>query len=103
MPIIKSAVKRMKQTVKRHERNVGVKRDIKSAVKAFMVAPSAASLSAAQSEIDTAVKKKLLKKATASRRKAGLAKIAKTAGVSLASTKTAPKKKSVAKKPVAKK
>ena len=41
MPIIKSAVKRMKQTAKRRERNIGIKKDIKAAVKAFVAAPSA--------------------------------------------------------------
>lgn len=95
MPIIKSAIKRMKQTAKRRERNVGIKRDIKGAVKAFVAKPSAEKLSAAQSELDTAVKKGLLKKATASRRKAGLARAAKAAGVKLGA--------SAAKKPVAKK
>ena len=89
MPIIKSAVKRMKQTAKRRERNVATKRDIKSAVKAFMAKPTAAALSSAQSEIDTAVKKGLLKKATAARRKASLSKVAKEAGVKLATTKKA--------------
>lgn len=102
MPIIKSAVKRMKQTAKRRDRNVGIKRDIKSAVKAFMTKPTSEGLSAAQSEIDTAVKKKLIKKATASRRKAGLAKTAKEAGVKMpvaAKKTTAPK---AAAKPAAK-
>ena len=105
MPIIKSAIKRMKQTAKRRERNVGIKRDIKGAVKAFTTKPSAAGLSAAQSEIDTAVKKGLLKKATASRRKAGLAKLAKASGVTFeakaakAPAKAAPAKKAVAAKP----
>lgn len=99
MPIIKSAIKRMKQTAKRRERNVGIKRDIKDAVKAFVAAPTAAGLSAAQSEIDTAVKKGLLKKATASRRKAGLSKIAKEAGVKLdAKAKTPVKTTPAAKK-----
>jgi ribosomal protein S20 len=110
MPIIKSAIKRMKQTAKRRERNVGIKRDIKSAVKAFIAKPTAAGLSAAQSELDTAVKKGLLKKATVSRRKAGLVKIAKEAGVKPAAakkpaaTKAAPvaAKKPAAKKPAAK-
>lgn len=114
MPIIKSAIKRMKQTAKRRERNVSIKRDIKDAVKAFIAKPTAAGLSAAQSEIDTAVKKGLIKKATASRRKAGLAKIAKAAGVKPAAaakkapaakpaTKAAPAaKKPAAKKPAAK-
>lgn len=102
MPIIKSAIKRMKQTIKRRERNVGIKRDIKGATKAFQAKPSAKTLSAAQSELDTAVKKGLLKKATASRRKAGLAKTAKAAGVKLETTKKAAAKPVAAKKPATK-
>ena len=119
MPIIKSAIKRAKQTLKRRERNIGIKRDIKSAVKAFMAEPSAEALAAAHSELDTAVKKNLLKKNTAARRKSTLSAIAKKAGVKLEATKkpaakapvkTAAKttakstatKKSAAKKPAAK-
>lgn len=106
MPIIKSAIKRAKQTIKRNTRNVGIKRDVKNATKAFLAKPTAATLSAAQSEIDTAVKKKLLKKNTASRRKASLAKIAKDAGVKLSTgKKAAPKattKSAAAKKPATK-
>lgn len=97
MPIIKSAIKRMKQTIKRRDRNVAVKRDIKTAVKAFLAKPSSEGLSQAQSEIDTAVKKKLISKNTAARRKSNLAKTAKSAGVK--STATA--KKAVAAKPAA--
>lgn len=84
MPIIKSAVKRMRQTAKRRERNVGIKKDIKGAVKAFVAEPNAKSLSKAQSELDKAVKKGLIKKNTAARRKASLAAAAKKAGVKLA-------------------
>ena len=84
MPIIKSAVKRMRQTAKRRERNVGIKKDIKGAVKAFVAEPSAKSLSKAQSELDKAVKKGLIKKNTAARQKASLAAVAKKAGVKLA-------------------
>ncbi|OYX53469.1 30S ribosomal protein S20 [Candidatus Saccharibacteria bacterium 32-50-13] len=97
MPIIKSAIKRAKQTIKRRERNVGIKRDIKSAVKAFHAKPSAITLSAAHSELDTAVKKGLLKKNTVARRKSQLARVAKEAGVKLSPAKktaakaTAPK------------
>jgi ribosomal protein S20 len=101
MPIIKSAIKRAKQTIKRRERNVGIKRDIKSAVKTFLEKPTAAALSAAHSELDTAVKKKLLKKNTVARRKAQLAKVAKDAGVKLATGKKAPAKPTAA-KPAAK-
>ncbi len=98
MPIIKSAIKRMKQTIKRRERNVGIKRDIKNATKAFLLKPTSEGLSAAQSELDTAVKKKLLKKNTASRRKAALAHVAKEAGVKLAPAKKTAVKPVAAKK-----
>lgn len=127
MPIIKSAIKRAKQTIKRRERNVGIKRDIKNATKEFMAKPTAAGFSAAQSEIDTAVKKGLIKKNTGARRKVQLSKFAKTSGVKFTATKSVKKaepkvvatkpavakktvatkpaaaKKIVAKKPVAKK
>ena len=83
MPIIKSAVKRMRETAKRRERNVGIKKDIKTAVKAFVAEPNAKTLSKAQSELDKAVKKGLIKKNTASRRKSALSAAAKKAGVKL--------------------
>ena len=113
MPIIKSAIKRAKQTIKRRERNVGIKHDIKEASKAFVAKPSAKTLGATYSEIDTAVKKGLIKKNTAARRKSRLSKVAKTAGVKLetakkATVKAAPKAtakpavKTAAKKVVAK-
>jgi len=121
MPIIKSAIKRAKQTIKRRERNVGIKSDIKAAHKAFVAKPTAATLSAAQSELDTAVKKGLMKKNTVARRKSQLHAIAKKASVKLAGgtkkaavkaapkvvakpvVKPAAKKAPVAKKPVSKK
>lgn len=102
MPIIKSAIKRMKQTAKRRDRNVGIKRDIKSAVKTFMAKPTSENLSAAHSELDTAVKKKLLKKNTVARRKSQLAKVAKDAGVKLAPAKKTAAKPAAAKKPATK-
>lgn len=111
MPIIKSAIKRAKQTTKRRERNVAIKLDIKSATKAFMAKPSAKTLGTAQSELDTAVKKGLLKKNTVARRKSKLHAVAKKAGIKLtaktakkAATKPVVKStvKTPAKKPVAK-
>jgi len=101
MPIIKSAIKRAKQTIKRNERNVGIKRDIKDALKAFTANPSAATLSKVQSEFDTAVKKNLLSKNTVARRKANLSKIAKAAGVTFGATKKAAAPKAAAAKPAA--
>lgn len=103
MPIIKSAIKRAKQTIKRRERNVGIKRDIKGATKAFLANPTSEGLSKAHSELDTAVKKKLMKKNTVARRKAQLAKVAKEAGVKLApAKKAATTKPATEKKPTAK-
>ena len=103
MPIIKSAIKRAKQTLKRRERNISIKKDIKTAVKAFSAEPSAKTLAATQSEIDTAVKKGLIKKNTAARRKSALSKIAKKAGVALEATKKPAAKPATAKKTAAKK
>ena len=105
MPIIKSAKKAARQSVKRTKNNQDIKKTIKAALKAFKAKPTAANLSKAQSEYDKAAKKGLIKKNTASRRKAKLMKIAKAAGVKPAA-KAAKKpavKKPAAEKPAAKK
>ena len=106
MPIIKSAIKRAKQSSKRRDRNIEIKHAIKSATNAFMANPSAETLAKANSELDKAVKKGLLKKNTVARRKMRLSRIAKEAGVKLGSDKAVVKKPAaktdVAKKPVAK-
>lgn len=119
MPIIKSAKKAARQAVKRKSKNEAIKKTIRSALKAFRLKPDAKKMAIVQSEYDKAVKKGLLKKNTASRRKAKLVKIAKENGVKLTATtkakatakapvktatkKTAPKKNATAKKTVAKK
>jgi len=92
MPIIKSAKKAARQAEKRTAHNVEIKKSIKAALKAFKLNPTKENLSKAQSEYDKAVKKDLLKKNTASRRKANLAKIAKAAAKS-----PSPKAKAAAK------
>lgn len=79
MPIIKSAKKAARQAVKRTAKNQQIKHDIKSTLKAFRANPTPETMAKAQSEYDKAVKKGLLKKNTASRRKAALAKFAKNA------------------------
>ena len=101
MPIIKSAKKAARQAEKRTLHNEKIKKDIKAALKAFKLKPTAKSLAEAQSEYDKAVKKDLLKKNTASRRKAKLAAMAKKAGVKLEKKATATKKPA-AKKPATK-
>ena len=77
MPIIKSAKKAARQAIKRKAKNEAIKKEITSTRKAVAKDPSAKNLSAAQSAIDKAYKKGLIKKNTASRRKAKLAKLAK--------------------------
>ena len=77
MPIIKSAKKAARQAEKRTEHNQGIKKDIKAALKAFKANPNPETLAKAQSEYDKAVKKDLMKKNTASRRKAKLHAIMK--------------------------
>ena len=92
----------MRQTAKRRARNVTTKRNLKGAVKAFLANPDAKNLSAAQSELDTMVKKNLLPKNTAARRKAQLSRVAKDAGVKTGTTTKKAAAKPAAKKPAAK-
>ena len=104
MPISKSAIKRARQAEKHRARNVSTKKTFRGAIKSFLTKPSIKGLQEAQSEIDTAVKKKVLAKNTASRKKAQLAKIAKEAGVKAAAKAVAkPAVKKAETKPVAKK
>ncbi len=115
MPIIKSAIKRVRQSAKRRSRNLQVKRAIHRDVRAFQDAVEAGDtklttekLREAISEIDRAVKKGTLHKNTAARRKSQLTKQANTVvkPVKTKSTKKAAPKaaaKPAAKKPAAKK
>ncbi|MEI7682881.1 MAG: 30S ribosomal protein S20 [Candidatus Saccharibacteria bacterium] len=103
MPIIKSAKKRTRTASKATARNTKTKRTFRSAIKAFQASlttgkDAAKSHSKAQSTIDKAVKKGVLHKNTAARKKSRLAKAAKAAGA-----KTSGTKKAVAKKPATKK
>lgn len=118
MPIIKSAKKAARQATKRRANNQAIKKVIRNALKDFRNKPTAEKMAIVQSEYDKAVKKGLMKKNTASRRKAALAKWAKEHSVKMAAgTKTTPKaatkpaaekkapatKAAAAKKPAAKK
>lgn len=102
MPIIKSAKKAARQAEKRTAHNAEIKKSIKAALKAFKADPSAKNLSLAQSEYDKAVKKDLLKKNTASRRKAALAKFAKANTKPAAKTTAKPAAKTPSKAKTAK-
>ncbi len=119
MPIIKSAIKRARQSIKRRSHNLQVKRLVNADIKAVHTAIAAGdnaeiktSLSAAYSEIDRAVKKGTLHKNTAARRKSQLAgHVAKAEATPVeikeekkkAPAKTTAAKKTTGKKPVAKK
>ena len=85
MPIIKSAIKRAKQTKVRTARNLATKRNYRSEIKSVEAAvaakdgkKAAAALTSAQSSIDTAVKKNLIHKNKAARKKSQLSKLVKT-------------------------
>jgi small subunit ribosomal protein S20 len=87
MPIIKSAIKRAKQSLVRRSRNLQVKRAIKQDITALHTtlaegntAEIQTKLAAAYSEIDRAVKKHTLHKNTAARRKSQLAAAVAKAG-----------------------
>lgn len=105
MPIIKSAKKAARQSVKRRSNNQQIKKTIRAALKEFHNKPTAETMKKVQSEYDKAVKKGLLKKNTASRRKAKLAIFAKAAGVKNSATakKAAAPKATAEKKAPAKK
>ena len=103
MPIIKSAKKAARQAVKRTAQNQQIKKFIKAALRAFKADPTPENLSKAQSEYDKAAKKGLLKKNTASRRKANLVKIAKAVKTEATEAPKKTVKKAAAKKPAAKK
>lgn len=107
MPIIKSAKKRVKVAHKATVRNVKTKRSLKGAIKAFHAAVTgkakvAESHSKAQSELDKAVKKGVVSKHKAARRKSQLASAAKATGAKHTAA-AKPVKKAVAAKPAVKK
>ena len=98
MPIIKSAKKAARQATKRTLKNQEIKKNIKLALKAFRADPSADNMKKIQSEYDKAVKKGLLKKNTASRRKARVARLSKELNAVKPAKKKSPAKKSAPKK-----
>ncbi|MCC7543638.1 30S ribosomal protein S20 [bacterium] len=110
MPIIKSAIKRVRQQAKRRSRNLAAKRRIKIASKQTLSALEAKDLKIAQeslkqaiSQIDKAVKKGTLHKNTAARRKSTLTRSYNGVSEKAYGTEAATKKAAPAKKPAAKK
>lgn len=74
MPIIKSAIKKLRRDNKRRLENRIVRLNVKKSIKMAKTASSANAVSKAFSLIDKAVKKGLIKKNTAARKKSQLAK-----------------------------
>lgn len=108
MPIIKSAKKRVKVAAKAKTRNNRTRKSLRSTMKAFEAALESGkteAISKAQREavsaLDEAAKKNVIHANKAARQKARLSAKAKSKGVKV--TKSAPKKASPSKKPVAKK
>ncbi len=108
MPIIKSAVKRVKQAEKRNERNTQFKRTLKNNTRALDVAIESKDtknidelLGSVYSSYDMAVKKNLIHKNKAARKKSHYS--AEVKKLTATKTKSAPKKKPTAKKPATKK
>lgn len=116
MPIIKSAKKRVRTANKAAIRNSKVKRSMRESLKKFQATFSGKDASDAISKIDLAVKKGIIHKNKAARKKAQIAALgkqnktkvvsSKTTKATKTATKTTAKpaaKKTVAKKPAAKK
>lgn len=74
MPNIKSAVKRVKVSAKRKEENVKYKGAMKTAIKKVNQTAEKKDLNDAIKKIDKALKKGIIKKNTANRKKSRLAK-----------------------------
>lgn len=103
MPIIKSAKKRVRVSTRATQRNRITKTSIRSAFKKLVGKASSSDYVEAQSAIDMAVKKGILHKNKAARKKAQLAKSMKAAGVKpAASVKAKSAAKPAAKAPVKK-
>ena len=109
MPIIKSAKKRVRVTEKRSIQNSKTKRSLRQAIKSLQTAiASKKDTTKAQAEvysaIDTAVKKGIISKNRAARKKSQVKAATKAAGTSKVGSKKAKSTaKPAAKKPVAKK
>ncbi len=75
MPITKSAKKALRASRNKRQFNIGRLRAMKESIKGFKKAPQADALARVYKAIDKAAKRGIIKKATAARRKAGVAKL----------------------------
>lgn len=77
MPIIKSAKKALRSSLRKREGNIERKDDLKRSLKDFKKVPTPEALSKAYQALDKAAKKGIIKKNTASRKKSRLATLLK--------------------------
>lgn len=114
MPIIASAKKRVRVAARATARNRQTKRIMRNAIKAFEAAVASgdakkitSAQAEAQSALDTAVKKNIIHKNKAARKKAALAQVARNNSAKKPATRavknTKPTSKTVPKKPATKK
>lgn len=74
MPIIRSAKKQLRQSLKRKTKNAKVRKEYAESIKASLAKPTKKNQSNAYSLIDTAVKKNIIHKNKASRLKKQVAR-----------------------------
>ena len=74
MPILKSAIKKLRVDRRREKENAAIRQNYKEAVKAARAKKSAAELAKAFSALDRAAKKKVIHKNKASRLKSRLSR-----------------------------
>ena len=99
MPVIKSAIKKLRKDKVRTVRNDIFRKTLERAVGAAKKQKTAKAVSAASSLVDRAVKKNLLHKNRAARIKSGLAKLSKPASKLKAQKPQEVKKKPASKTP----
>ena len=102
MPVIKSAIKKLRRDRKREKENDEFKKSLDRALRVAKKQKTAKAVSEAASTIDKAVKKNVIHKNRAARIKASLSKLAKPQTAKSKSPEKATTNKDV-KKPVAKK
>lgn len=94
MPVIKSAIKKLRQDKKRESQNLLVRNAVKEAIKKFKKKPTPSLLSKVFKVLDTAAKKNIFHANKAARLKSNLAKLlGKKPTAATVKAKTSPKKK----------
>ena len=105
MPVIKSAIKKLRKDIKRTKKNDDFRHQLDLSVNSAKKTPTPAKISAASSMVDRAVKHNLMHRNKAARIKSSLSKLAKPAAkkvvkpaVKSADKAPAPKKKAASAK-----